>query len=197
MLVPREKSYYLIRHKCSSILTVDLIKMASQVSIFVVAPVHVCCLEEKYLFTDYPLPCQIQLESASQAVLFPHLSEPVNSLKLCKPPLQSLYCLPLGGTAITIKRIVSPNMFISFSFHSYLWLTDFANLPTNSNLVLLCTALHCVFFAVFFAPVICKTEEKPAPSLSACQPCCSSTGEILARWGCRHGSELARGTTAG
>ena len=133
----------LTRHKCHSVLTVDLIKMASQVSVFIVGPVHVCCLAEKYPFTDYHLPCKIWFESASQAVLFPHSPYSVNSLKLCKPPLQSLDCLLLGDISITIQCRVSPNMLIRFSFHLCLWLTDFAILPTSSNLVRLFTALHC------------------------------------------------------
>lgn len=76
MSVQCEKLYYLIRCKCSSVLTVNLIKMASWVSIFVVtlAPAHVCYLEQKYPFTDYHLPCKIQCESESLAVPFPHLS---------------------------------------------------------------------------------------------------------------------------
>lgn len=68
MSVQGEKFYYLIRYKWSLVMTVDLIKMESQVSIVMVIqyPAHVCYLEEKYPFTAT---CTAQFRSNHQVKL--------------------------------------------------------------------------------------------------------------------------------
>lgn len=103
-----------------AVLTVNLIKTTSPVSIYVVVPVRVCCLEKKYLITDIFL----KLECGSQAILCPHLSSSVNG---CASRLWN----PFVGFSCVISLLPS-KVFISFLFFCD-WLTLPMYLPRQSG----------------------------------------------------------------